>query len=117
GNAVLIGDISNPTSGTSVKFKAKVKVHGGQSAPTATGLAQIQSVSRKGKTSQRFTLIASGVPANSTFAVSVNGAQASSVQSNKKGRLLVKKLGANHLGIRSVRLVDGQGRTAASARF
>jgi hypothetical protein len=62
-------------------------------------------------------MIASGVPANSTFEVHVNGTAVGTAKSNKKGKVLVKKLPANLRTVRSVKLVDSEGHAAASVKF
>src|SRR5438132_10767900 len=71
GNAVLVGDLTNPAPGTSVKFKAQIHVKGGSSAKDK---ALMKSVAKHGRSSGHFTMIASGVPASSTLHVHVNGA-------------------------------------------
>ena len=96
---------------------ACVRLAPDECAPACQGTAQVLSTVKKGKHKDRFTLVASGVPANTTFNVQVNGNSAGSARSNKKGKVLVKKLKANHLNINSVQLMDLQGRTAARAKF
>jgi hypothetical protein len=117
GNVLLIGDLVNPAPTTSIKFKAALRVGPGSVSLQTTGKAQAKSIVKRGKRSDRFTLIASGVAANSTFTVSVNGQAAGTVKSNRKGKVLVRKLPANLLNVRSVHLVDGNGQTALKAKF
>jgi len=117
GNAVLVGDLVNPTAGSAVKFKASIRVKPQNGAPTATGKAQLQSTARKGKRTARFTMIASGVPAQTTFNVALNGKTVTTAKSNKKGKLLVRKLPPGISSIRSVQLTDPQGLPAAQADF
>jgi hypothetical protein len=117
GNAVLVGDLVNPTAGSAVKFKASIRVKPQNGAPTATGKAQLQSTARKGKRTARFTMIASGVPAQTTFNVTLNGKTVTTAKSNKKGKLLVRKLPPGISSIRSVQLTDPQGLPAAQADF
>jgi hypothetical protein len=62
-------------------------------------------------------MVASGVAPNSTFTVMVNGQAAGTVKSNSKGKILVKKLPANLLLVRSVHIVDSAGQTAVRAKF
>src|SRR5258706_3284804 len=108
------GDRRHPAPGASVKFSGRIHVKGGSSAKDK---ALMKSVAQHGKSTVHFTMIASGVPASSTLHVHVNGAHVGTVNSNKKGKVMVKKLPASLSAIRSVRLVDAQGRTAASANF
>ncbi|MEY2429161.1 MAG: hypothetical protein QOJ40_2046 [Verrucomicrobiota bacterium] len=115
GNEVLVGDLVNPTAGSAIKFKASVRVAGANG--TSSGKAVMQSITHKGKRKDHFTLIASGVPANSTLAVNLNGSNIGAVKSNKKGKVMVKRLPANLLRVRSVQLMDAQGQTAASVKF
>ncbi len=117
GNVVLIGDVLAPSSKTAVKFKAVVKVMPGVAAPKARGRAQVQSIVQKRKQIDRFTLATYGLPANSPFAVHVNGKQVATAKSNKRGNLMIKSLPLNLLKVASVRLIDQQGREAASAKF
>jgi hypothetical protein len=118
GNALLVGDFVNVTNGTTIKFKATIRVAPDAGAPQAQGMAVVLSSAKKGKLKKhRFTMIASGVPANSTFNVEMNGTQIGTVKSNKKGKVLVKKLPANLLNLRNVRLTDSEGHTAARAKF
>jgi hypothetical protein len=117
GNALLVGDFVNVTNGTSIKFKAHIRVTPDTGAPQAQGTAVVLSSAKKGSHKNRFTMVASGVPANTTFNVEMNGTQVGTVKSNKKGKVLVKKLPANLLGLRHVQLKDSQGNTAAHAKF
>jgi len=84
-----------PTGTTSVKFKAKLKVAAGNVTLQTTGTAQASSMAKKGRRTDRFTMIASGVAPSTTFAVTVNGQNAGTVKSNRKGKVLVRKLPAN----------------------
>jgi hypothetical protein len=112
GNAILLGNLVNPTATSVIKFKAKLAVKGSQSGKT-----QALSTVKRGKRTDRFTMIGSGVAPNSTFEVYVNGQQAGTVKSNRKGNVLVKKLPANLLTVRAVRLVDANGNTVLSTKF
>jgi hypothetical protein len=79
--------------------------------------AQAHSTAKRGKLDNRFTMIASGVAPNSTYSVVVNGQTVGTAISNRKGKVLVNKLPANLLKVRSVHLVDGNGNTAVRAKF
>ena len=115
GNSVLVGDLLNPTKASVIKFKAILRVKGTGSA--AMGRAQAVSTIAKGKRTDRFTFIAAGVPAKTSFNVHVNGKQAGTVMSTSKGQVMVRKLPVNLLTVRSVRLIDGRGKVAATAKF
>jgi hypothetical protein len=112
GNAILTGDLVNPTGASVIKFKAKLAIKGAQG-----GRTQAQSTVRHGRRTDRFTMIGSGVAPNAKFTVYVNGKQAGTVKSNRKGNVLVKKLPMNLLTVRAVRLVDAAGNTALSTKF
>jgi hypothetical protein len=117
GNVVLIGDLVNPAATSSIKFRAKVRVHSASAVSSQTGKALAFTSARKGKRADRFTMIASGVAPNSTFSVSVNGQSAGTVKSNAKGKVLVRTLPANLLVVKSVHLIDANGATAVRAKF
>ncbi len=117
GNALLVADLVNVDQSSTVNYKANVTLQGTEAAPAATGKALASTSGKKGKRSDRFTLTAARLAANTTYNVTVNGKTVATAKSNKKGRLMVKKLAANNLTIASVRLVDDQGRVAAKARF
>jgi hypothetical protein len=57
------------------------------------------------------------VTPSTVFTVRVNGQEAGTVKSNRRGNVLVRKLPANLLTVRSVELVDPSGNTAAHAKF
>jgi hypothetical protein len=117
GNVVLVGDLVTPAGTTLVKFKAKLKVASGNVTLQTTGTAQASSTAKRGRRTDRFTMIASGVAPSTTFTVTVNGQNAGTVKSNGKGKVLVRKLPANLLAVRSVHLVDPTGQTAVKAKF
>src|SRR3954466_6086842 len=74
GNAILTGDLVNPSKSSVIKFKAKLAISGSQ-----TGTTQAQSTVKHGKRTDRFTMIGSGIAANTKFMVFVNGKQAGTV--------------------------------------
>jgi len=121
GNVVLVGDLVDPSPTSKIKFTAKVRVHSSSSSSTVSSVsnnkAQALSTARRGKRSDRFTMIASGVSRNTTFSVIVNGQNAGTVKSNSKGKVLVRKVPANLLVVKSVHLVDANGNTAVRAKF
>jgi hypothetical protein len=120
GIALLTGDLVTPTAATKIKFTAKIRVHSSSGAVVSTSLnnkAQAQSTAKRTRRTDRFTMIAGGVAPKSTFTVMVNGQAAGTVKSNSKGKILIKKLPANLLLVRSVHVVDENGRTAVHAKF
>ena len=62
-------------------------------------------------------MLASGLAPSTVFTVNVNGQPAGTVKSNRKGNVLVHRVPANLLTVRSVHLVDPQGQTAVRAKF
>ncbi len=117
GNVLLTGDLVDPTAGSSIKFRAKLGVRPASGSLLQSGKALASMSARKGKRANRFTMIASGVTPNSTFSVIVNGQNTGIVKSNRRGMVLVRKLPANLLVVKSVHLVDADGRTAIRAKF
>ncbi len=117
GLALLMGDFVNPANGTRIKFKAHVEIEPEEGAPECEGTAQVLCTANKGKKKNRFTMVASNVPSNSSFDVHVNGTHVGKAKSNKKGKVLVKKVPGNLLKLRSVELTDSEGHAVARAKF
>lgn len=117
GNAVLIGDLVDPVATSSIKFRANLRVRSASGVTSKNGKALALTKARKGKRADRFTMIASGVAPNTTFSVSVNGRNTSTVKSNAKGKVLVRAVPANLLVVKSVHLIDSTGATAVRAKF
>jgi hypothetical protein len=117
GVVLLTGDFVNPATNSIVKFRAKIRAHFASSSPSQNGKVLASTTARKGKRADRFTMLASGLPANTTFSVSVNGQKAGTVTSNQKGKVLVRQIPANLLVVRSVHLIDANGNTALRAKF
>jgi len=117
GNLVLTGDFVNATGTTVIKFRAKLRVGPGTLSVQTTGRAQALSTSHKARRIDRFTMLGYGVTPSTVFTVRVNGQEAGTVKSNRRGNVLVRKLPANLLTVRSVELVDPSGNTAAHAKF
>lgn len=117
GNALLVGDLLNPAKKTVLKFKGAIQITPGEGAPSAKGKALLRSLIRKGKRTNGFALSASGVPAGSTFEVHLNGKSVGTVKSSNKGKVSLRKLPANLSSLHSVRLMDAQGKAAATAHF
>jgi hypothetical protein len=117
GNAVLVGDFVNPAPTSSIKFKATLRLSGSSKSTKSVNKAQARSTVKKGRRTDRFTMVASKLAPNTVFTISVDGKAAGTVKSNKKGNVMVKKLSANLLTVKSVRLLDAGGNTAAAAKF
>jgi hypothetical protein len=120
GVALLTGDLVTPTATTKIKFTAKIRVHSSSGTVVSTSLnnkAQAQSTAKRAKRTDRFTMVASGLAPKSTFTVMVNGQAAGTVTSNSKGKILIKKVPANVFLVRSVHVVDANGKTAVQANF
>ena len=117
GNVLLIGDLVDPGATSSIKFRANLHIRSASATSSKNGKALAFTSARKGKRSDRFTMIASGLAPNSTFSVSVNGQGAGTVTSNRRGMVLVRKLPANLLVVKSVHLIDSNGATAVRAKF
>lgn len=117
GTAMLVGDLSNLVSSSTITFKATVRVIAGSAAPGARGQAQFTRTVRRRHQIDRFTLSASGVPANTTLFVHVNGKSFMHVKSSSHGNVSVKKLPAKLQTVRSVGLMNSHGETAARVDF
>jgi len=123
GNALLVGDFLDPAAGSLVRFKARLRVRTGAASAQTTvsqkrpDKALALSTARKGRRADRFTMIASGLAANSTFTLQVNGQSAGIVKSNRKGMALIRKLPESLMTVRSVRLVDETGQNVARTNF
>jgi hypothetical protein len=117
GNVVLVGDLVTPAATSSIKFRANLRVRSASGVASKNSKALALTNARKGKRADRFTMIASGVTPNTTYTVSVNGHNAGTVNSNAKGKVLVRTLPANLLVVKSVHLIDANGTTAVRAKF
>jgi hypothetical protein len=116
GTDLLIGDLADPASKSKAKFSATVPLTAGPAAPDATGTARLKSSTSKGVQKNKLTLIATGVPADTTFTVDVDGVDAGTVTSNSKGKVMVKSIPAEIVNIRTVRLLV-EGAEAVRADF
>jgi hypothetical protein len=117
GTPVLVGDLVNPAPTSSIKYKAVLRLSGTSKTTKISNKAQASSKVKKGRRTDRFTMLAANLSPSTTFTVTVNGKAVGTAKSNKKGKLVVKKLRANVLAVKSVRLVDDTGKTAATAKF
>jgi len=116
GNALLVGDLVDASPSSSIRFKANVRIHNDANGRVAGKVIAAATVKR-GRKTQHVTMLASGVAPSATFTVTVNGEPAGTVKSNRKGKVLVSKVPANLLVVRSIHLVDSNGQTAVHAKF
>lgn len=116
GNVLLVGDLVDLTPASSIRFKASLRVRNGMTGEVA-GKVVAAATAKHGRRGQQITMLVSGVAPNTTFSMAVNGQDAGAVKSNRKGKVLVHKVPANLLLVRSIHLVDGNGNTAARAKF
>ena len=117
GTAMLTADLLDPDGKSKATLNAMVPLTPGAAAPDATGFAKLKSSIKKGTRKDNFVLVASGVPADSTFSVDVDGTDGGTVTSNKKGKVMVKELPAGLLSIGTVRLLDEGGGEVVRADF
>jgi hypothetical protein len=117
GTQLLVGDLSDSDGGCKATLTVDAPVTSGDAAPEAAGTAHLKSKVRKGKVHNRFTLVANNVPPRSTFTVEVNGTEVGTAKSNKKGKLLLKKLPKNISSVDTVRLLDSNGNEVAHTNF
>src|SRR5262249_29584229 len=109
GTILLTGDLVDPAPATTVKFAVKVRVRSASGASvtsTSNNKAQALSTVKRGKRTDRFTMVASGLAPNTTLTVMVNGQNAGTIKTNGKGKALVRRLPVNLLIVRSIHLVD-----------
>lgn len=116
GNAMLVGDLVSLEAGSSIKLAAKVRIKA-EGARGARGSATLQSVGQKGKWHHSVTVNASGLPANASFGVYLNGTRVVTAKANKKGQLTVGKVSQGKSKVQTMRLQNAKGATAARARF
>ena len=114
---LLVGDMSDSSGGSKSNFHANVPLTPGDAAPDASGFAQLHSTVRKGKTHNQFLLIGRGVPPKSTFSVEVDGTVVDTVKSNKRGKVMVRKLPSGITDLSTVRLLDSSNGEVVRADF
>ena len=92
GNVVLTGDFMNVAATMKAFFKAKVAVTGGIGAPGASGLAKVQSKTKRGVKVSHFNLNAKGLSPNATLTIRINGVELGTVTTDRHGKLHMKTL-------------------------
>jgi phosphotransferase system HPr-like phosphotransfer protein len=117
GTDLLVGDLTAEGSKSKATLNATVPLIPGEAAPEASGLARLKSSINKGKIKNSFVLIATGVAPDTTYTVEVDGLEAGTATSNKKGKVMVKKLPSTITAINTVRLLDPEGIEAVRAEF
>jgi hypothetical protein len=106
GSEVLAGDVDAAANGTMASFNANVRITPGTGAPEVKGHARLSITQRHGQQTERFLLMASRVPPNTTFNIFVDGTLVGTVTSNRKGSLVVKKLETELGALQDLRLVS-----------
>jgi hypothetical protein len=114
GNAILVGDFTNPDPGSTITFNASVQVSVNGSP---AGTAHFQGSAHKGKWKRQFLTNLSGLDAGSSFDVSFNGQKTGQTKSNKHGQLSIRKVPSHIKNVRSLQLSNAQGEAVASAKF
>ena len=119
GVEVLNGDFSDLADAVRGRVRVRVPVQGGESAPDASGRAEVKGNVNRSRGTGTFKLDASGLPANTTLLLFVNGLEVDSVQTDRKGRLRIR---ANHrsldvLSISTISLRDESGGEVLTASF
>ena len=117
GTDLLVGDLASEGSKSKATYNATIPITPGEAAPDATGFAKLKSSMKKGAIKNNFVLIAAGLPPETTYTVNIDGADVTTVTSNKHGGVVVKKLPAEVTTITSVQLVDPDGIEALRADF
>ncbi|MGD0017239.1 MAG: hypothetical protein ABSC38_06975 [Verrucomicrobiia bacterium] len=115
----LTGDFTNPTKPAPCTFNTVVPLTPGPSGTHVAGSAQLSIKILKGKTHAKFSLTASGVPANTKMSLVVNGTTVGTIKSNRHGSVTLKKLPKNTdlTGLTSVQAEDNSGQVVFSASF
>lgn len=116
GNAILVGNLTNPAPATLINIQATVQLTPGADG-SLNGAVQLQSTAKHGKWKHHFNLQASGAAAHSTYKLNVNGKGGAAGKSNKNGQLKITKLPSHVSALRSLKLLDAHGNEAASAHF
>jgi len=119
GAVILAGNFMDAAAVAGELFKAKVAVAGGDAAPNATGLAQMQTRFRKGVKQTKFRLFASGATPNATLTFKINGVEYGTVQTDQNGRLKLRDLpeGVDGDSILWMEFADPDGTNALTVTF
>jgi len=119
GAEVLRGDFASADSMLVGNISATVPASGGEAAPGASGIAAIKGHVRRGHANGVFALTARQLPPRTTMILNVNGTDVSSMRTNRRGELRVRKSNrvVNVFRVSSVRLLTESGETALRADF
>ncbi len=117
GTMMFLADLTDPADKSRETLNATVPLTPGDAAPDATGSARLKSTVRKGVRKTTFTLTATGVPANSSFTVDVDGADGGTVTSNSQGKVMIKGLPEGIDTVGTVRLLDDTSTEVLRAEF
>jgi hypothetical protein len=113
GNEVLAGDVDAAAIGTMASFNANVRITPGTGAPDAKGRARLSIAQRHGQQTQRFLLMASRVPPNTTFNILADGTQVGTVMSNQRGVVVIRNLESDLGLLQDLKLVSDADATEA----
>lgn len=114
---MLVGDLTAENTKSKASYSAKVPLIPGEAAPDASGTVKLKSSVKKGQFKSSFLLNASGVPADSTFTLKINGIEDGTVTSTSKGKVTVKQLPEGTTTVDTVELVDENGASVVSAQL
>ncbi len=100
-------------------FKAVVQVQGGVDDPDANGMVVVKARVKKNVLTQRFALVAHGLPAKVPVTVTFNGTQTINTHTTRKGNLAVTRLPKGVTGHRltSVEISGENGEHLGKAHF
>lgn len=115
GNELLAGDVGSSSS--AVQYQATVSLKPGPRGPRARGTVSFQSTLDQGQQTIQMNVSGSGLPANTTLNLQVNGRTVSRPKTSARGTLTLQSDASNLLPLQSVDLKDARGRVVAGARF
>jgi hypothetical protein len=115
----LVGDFTNPTNTFHCGFRDPVTLIPGPICTNLHGDAQLQISVTKGKTHDRFSLVAQGAPPGKTFTLLVNGVSVGKVRSTRQGRITLKSLprGIDLVNVMTVEADDSDGNVVFGVNF
>ena len=119
GAEVLRGDFSDLSDAIRGHFRVRVPVVAGEAAPDASGRAELKGNASRGRGNGNLRVDARGLPASSTLVLVIDGVEVDTVQTDRKGRLRVRR---NHravdvFSISTLSVRDESGGEVLSATF
>jgi hypothetical protein len=120
-NAVadLTGDFANAHRRFPCIFNTVISLAPGPLCTNLVGTAGLHIEVKKGNTHGSFSLVASGAPPKATLHLFVNGVEAGTVKTDRRGRVSIHKLpkGSDLLDLTTVAAQDADGNVAFSVNF